>query len=255
MNGTKQDMIECCRWVHDKGFVAANDGNLSIRLDDQRILATPTGMSKGRLKEDDLVIVDRKGGVVEGSRKPSSELLMHLRIYDIRPDVNAVVHAHPVYATGFATAHIPLDKCVLAEVVSTLGSIPIAPYATPSTSELPDAITGILQHADACLLANHGVVTCGSDLFDAYYKMERVEHYARIIFVARLLGGERPLNGVQVEKLAAIRSTYGTQHARNPGCVVCEGDCVGSDCSLYESRGENDRFSSIIRDVISRMED
>jgi len=232
----KQDIVECCRRVYHKGYVAANDGNLSVRADANRIICTPTGRSKGFLRVEELVEIDLEGHVIEGDLRPSTEILMHLAVYRSRPDTHAVVHAHPVYATGFATAQIPLDKCVTAEIITTLGSIPLARYGTPSTSELSDAVVDALQNADACLMANHGVVTCGKDIYDAYYKLERVEHYAQIIFVAKLLGGEKILEPKDVKKLEAIRSTYGTQDARNPGCIPCNENCVGEDCSLFEKR-------------------
>lgn len=252
MQAIKKELVDCCQRVYAKGYVAANDGNLSVRLDTGAILATPTGMSKGSVTEADLVVVDREGRVVEGTRSPSTELQMHRRIYDIRPDVMAVVHAHPVYATGFATANIPLDRCVLAEIVTTLGSVPLASYGTPSTSELPDSISEVLRTANACLLANHGVVTCGNDIFDAYYKMERVEHYAHIIFIARMLGGEKTLTATQVHRLRGLRSTYGTESSPDPGCTVCDKDCVGDDCTSYAGDHLGDRTADIVRDVIRR---
>jgi L-fuculose-phosphate aldolase len=203
--------------------------------------------------------LDLAGNVVSGGNKPSTEIQMHLAVYEERSDIRAVIHAHPPYATGFATANIPMEACVLAEIVTTLGSIPIAPYATPSTAELADSIRKYIRHADAVLLANHGVVTCGKDVFDAYYKMERVEHYAHILFVAKMLGGERVLDHEEVQKLSQIRSTYGTQANANPGCVACNGDCMGGDCTLYEKKKttqspdlteQDDRLSMLIRDII-----
>ena len=254
-----EDIIECGKRLYHKGYVAANDGNISVKINDREILATPTGKSKGFLKAEELVLLDSKGEILAGHNKPSTEILMHLAIYDERPDVRAVVHAHPVYATGFATSNVGLQDCVLAEIVTTLGSIPLVPYATPSTSELADSIRPFIRHADACLLANHGVVTCGKDVLDAYYKLERVEHYAHILFVSKMLGGNRVLNREEAEKLTRIRSTYGTHTTVSPGCITCEGDCIGGDCTLYEKKisSRNDaeresdtRLSNIIRDII-----
>ena len=255
----RENMIECGRRLYNKGFVAANDGNISVKLNNHEILTTPTGRSKGFLHADELVTLDLGGNVITGGSKPSTEIQMHLAVYDERPDVRSVVHAHPPYATGFATANIPMADCVLAEIVTTLGSIPIAPYATPSTTELADSIRKYIRQADACLLANHGVVTCGKDVFDAYYKMERVEHYAHILFVAKMLGGERILGSEDVQKLSLIRATYGTQANANPGCIACNGDCVGGDFALYEKTETNqdrngmkqdDRLTVLIRDII-----
>lgn len=258
MNSENQlglDIVECCRRVYAGGFVASNDGNLSVRLGNDRFLATPAGKSKGFVRLEDLVVVDSKGRVVEGLLNATSEIEMHLTIYRERPDVRAVVHAHPIHATGFATANIELSDCVLAEIVTTLGSIPLAKYATPSTNELSNSIREVIRRADAVLLANHGVVTCGKDIYDAFFKMERVEHYAHILFVARLLGGEQLLSKEQVEKLEAIRPTYGTDSSTNPGCRVCGGDCVGADCSLYQdgSLQSSNTVQDLIRDVISKM--
>lgn len=249
------DIVECGRRIYARNYVASNDGNISVRVGD-RIIATPTGISKGFMRAEDMVVLDMQGRVIEGACKPSTEIKMHLAIYEERKDVNSVVHAHPVHATGFATAQIELKDCVLAEIVTTLGSIPLAPYATPSTTELPDSVRPIIRHADACLLANHGVVTCGRDVYDAYYKLERVEHYAHILFVAKSLGGAKILSPQQVHKLETIRATYGTSDAHNPGCIACHGACIGSDCTLYETQQRDQSASDLhveetVRAIIS----
>ena len=204
--------------LYQKNFVAANDGNISCRLAGDRILTTPTGVCKGDLTPENLVVTDLEGNPRSRGR-PSSELPMHLFIYHNRPDVAAVVHAHPIYATAFATAGIALSECVLPEVVTTLGSIPLASYATPSTQELPESLRPYVAKYDAILLANHGAVTMGRDLWDAYFKMERLEHYAHVLFLARQLGGEKRLRAGEVEKLMAIRERYGLT-GENPGCEL-----------------------------------
>jgi L-fuculose-phosphate aldolase len=158
---------------------------------------------------DMMCITDLAGKKLHGDRDPSSEMLMHLEVYRQRPDVQAVVHAHPPIATGFAVAGIPLDRAVLAEVVTTLGSIPIAEYATPSTDALPAAVGKYIRAHDGMLLANHGALTVGADLFAAYYKMETIEHFAKISLVARLLGGENVLGREEVNRLQQLRGTYG----------------------------------------------
>src|SRR5512138_1002957 len=178
------EIVEAGRRLYARGFVASNDGNISARLDDHRLVTTPKSVSKGFMTPDMMVIVDYDGGKIAGDRDPSSELPMHLEIYRQRPDVRAVVHAHPPTATGFAVAGIPLTRAVLAEVLTTLGSIPIAEYATPSTSELPAAVARYIKAHDGMLLANHGALTVGGDLFGAYYKMETIEHFAKISLVA-----------------------------------------------------------------------
>jgi L-fuculose-phosphate aldolase len=206
---TRADIVEAGRRMYARGFVASNDGNISARLDDTRILTTPKSVSKGFMTPDMMVVVDYQGKKVSGDRDPSSELPMHLEIYSNRPDVNAVVHAHPPTATGFAVAGIPLTRAVLAEVITTLGSIPIVEYGTPSTSELPAAVRKYIKAHDGLLLANHGAVTCCRTVMSAYYKMETIEHFAKISLVARLLGREHLISREEVERLQALRGMYG----------------------------------------------
>jgi len=205
----RAEIVEVGRRMYARGYVASNDGNISARLDDQRLLTTPTAVSKGYMTPDMMVVVDWDGNRISGDRKASSELKMHLEIYRNRPDVNAVVHAHPPLATGFAVAGIPLTKAVLAEVITTLGSIPIAEYATPSTAELPEAVRKYIKAHDGMLLANHGAVTCGDSVTSAYHKMETIEHFAKISLVARLLGRENLISRDEVERLQGLRGTYG----------------------------------------------
>jgi L-fuculose-phosphate aldolase len=177
-----------------------------------------------------MVVTDLEGRKLQGQRNPSSEMQMHLEVYRRRPDVNAVVHAHPPIATGFAVAGIPLDRAVLAEVVTTLGSVPIAEYATPSTKELPEAVRQYVKAHDGMLLANHGALTLGTDLFAAYYKMETIEHFAKISLVARLLGGERILSREEVFRLQDLRGRYGIA-APAPICAEPQAD-TPADCQV-----------------------
>jgi L-fuculose-phosphate aldolase len=216
----RNDIVEIGRRLWQRGFVASNDGNISVRIADDRVLMTPTAVSKGFMTPDMMVITDMDGTLVSGApgRKPSSEIKMHLVAYRLRADVKAVVHAHPPLATGFAVAGIPLDRAVLAEVVTTLGSIPIADYATPSTQELPDAVKPYVKAHDGLLLANHGALALGADLFAAYYKMETIEHFAQISLVARQLGRENLLSRDEVDRLQGLRSRYGIASPA-PVCV------------------------------------
>jgi L-fuculose-phosphate aldolase len=207
--GLRQDIVEVGRRLHVREYIASNDGNISVRLPGDRILTTPKGVSKGFMTPEMMVVTDLTGRKVAGDRDASSELRMHLEIYRHRPEIRAVVHAHPPVATGFAVAGIPLDRAVLAEVVTTLGSIPIAEYATPSTQELADAVGRYIKAHDGLLLANHGAVTAAPELFAAYYKMETIEHFARISLVARLLGREHLLSREEVERLQGLRGMYG----------------------------------------------
>lgn len=212
-----QHLIEICHRLYGRGMVAATDGNVSVKLPHGNILATRSGINKGMVTTDDLVEVTTNGEQVGGRGKPSTEMGMHLFIYQQRPDVGAVVHAHPTYATGFAAARIALDACVFPEVIVGLGAIPLAGYATPSTPEVADSLSPHVKTCDAILLANHGVVTYGNTLQDAYFKMEKVEHAAHITFVAKMLGGPRVLSNEEVVKLRNISGqSYGKDFAGTP---------------------------------------
>src|SRR6187402_2921382 len=195
----RADIVEVGRRMYARAYTASNDGNISVRLGGDRLLMTPKSVCKGFMTPDMMCITDLDGRKVQGDRDPSSEMMMHLEVYRQRPDAQAVVHAHPPIATGFAVAGIPLDRAVLAEVITTLGSVPIAEYATPSTKELPEAVRKYVKAHDGMLLANHGALALGGDLFGAYYKMETIEHFANISFIARLLGGERLLSRQEVD--------------------------------------------------------
>lgn len=205
----RKDIVEIGRRIYGLGYVAAFDGNISVRLEDGNILCTPTAISKGYMKEEELVIVSPEGKQVDGVRKVSSEIAMHLLIYKLRQDVHAVVHAHPPCATGYAAAGIPLNKALVAEVVMTFGCIPLAPYGTTGTPELTEAIKPYVPNYDGILLANHGVVTYGQDVYLAHAKMETVEHFARISLTTRILGKEVLLSSEDVSKLLVAREKYG----------------------------------------------
>ena len=220
-NEHRRDIVEVGRRIWLRGFVASNDGNISIRLSDNEVLCTPTGVSKGFLTPDMLAVVDLNGRQLSGEMRMSSEVKAHLRVYRERRDVQAVVHAHPPTATGFAVAGIPLDRCTLPEIVLSLGSIPLAPYRTPSTEELAESIVEPLSRGDAVLMANHGAVTVGSDVYNAYHKMESLELFAQISLVARQLGRENVLSREQVSDLMEVRERLGVS-GPNPGCLSCE---------------------------------
>jgi L-fuculose-phosphate aldolase len=205
----RADIVECGRRLWMRGYVASNDGNISVRLDDDRLMTTPKNVSKGFMAPGMMVVTDMDGRKLAGDRDPSSELKMHLEVYRQRPDARAVVHAHPPTATGFAVAGIPLDRAVLAEVITTLGSIPIAEYATPSTEELPAAVRKYIKAHDGLLLANHGALAIAGDVYLAYYRMETIEHFARISLVARQLGREHLLSRGEVDRLQGLRGMYG----------------------------------------------
>lgn len=204
----RNDIVRFARMMHSCGYVAGMDGNLSVRLNASRILVTPTSMSKGMIRNSDLVIVDPQGRKLQGRRGVSSEIGMHLLIYSMRPDIGAIVHAHPPTATGFAASGMALNQPLICELVIGLGCVPLAKYGTPGTPELADALSPLVPQYDAILMANHGVVTYGEDLLHAYMKMETVEHFARVALVAHVLGHEQPLNDTDIEKLVAARKNY-----------------------------------------------
>jgi len=236
----RRDVCTVGRWFHQRGFVASTDGNISLRLDPHRILTSPTAISKGMMSPDDLVITDFEGQKISGRRNPSSELAMHLLIYKRRPDINAVCHAHPPAATGYAAAGLPLNKALVSEMVLALGCIPVARYATPGTPELTEALEPLVQHYDAILLANHGVVTYGSDLLTAFFRMETAEHFACVSLVTELLGKQVLLSSEDVEKLVAARVRYGLQTAAQPGpeCPVTSESVAGDRITLTRQQLE-----------------
>ena len=206
----KNLMIEIGKRIWTRGYVASNDGNISVRLNDKEILTTPHGVSKGFMTKEMIIKVDMRGKVISGSPKyhPSSELKMHMEVYKERPDVKSVVHAHPQYATSFAVAGIPLNKCVLPEAIIVIGSVPIAKYGLPSTMEIPDAIREHIQNSDAILLENHGALTLGTDLLSAYHTMETLEHTASIVWKAIQLGNMNVLPEYERDRLMGLRDRF-----------------------------------------------
>jgi len=201
----RQEIVRLGKSLHDKGFVAATDGNISVRLDDRRVLATPTCLCKGMMTVEDLVVVDMQGRKLEGFREVSSEIAMHMMIYRKCPETSAIVHAHPPTATGFAAAGMALDRPLVSEIVISLGSIPLAGYATPGTQELVESLEPLVTNHHAILMANHGVVTHAEDLYTAYMHMETVEHFAKIALTTHLLGTQQVLPSHRVEELDEIR--------------------------------------------------
>lgn len=205
MHDAREAIVLVCRRLYDRGLVAGPDGNVSVRRDDGTLLVTPTGLSKVDVTPDDLVVVSLEGRVREGSRAPSSELGMHLRIYQRRPDVGAVVHAHPPAATAFAVAGESFVAPVLPEVILQLGEVPLVPYATPGSDALADAFEPFLANHDGFLMANHGATTIAPSLATAHQRMESLEHAARILLAARALGRVNELSAVDVRSLRATR--------------------------------------------------
>jgi L-fuculose-phosphate aldolase len=219
----RQDICEVGRRLWVRGFVGANDGNISARLSEHEVLCTPTGVSKGFLTPDVVVKVDMGGAPVGGGPRVSSEIEMHLAIYRERPDVCGVLHAHPPAATGFAVAHLSLETAFMPEVIVDLAGVPLARYATPGTLELAESIVPYAREHDAFLLSNHGAVTLGRDVMAAYYTMERLELTAQIALTAHLLGGAKPLDAREVGRLMQIRESLGLgpRHESCLGCGAC----------------------------------
>ncbi len=255
----KKQICEIGKRIYDKGMVASNDGNISVKISDNEFLCTPTGVSKGFMTPEYICKVDKDGKVLQanGNFKPSSEIKMHMRVYKERPDVNAVVHAHPLYATGFAIAGIPLTQPIMPEAVIALGCVPIAEYGTPSTEEIPDAVSKYLQSFDAVLLENHGALSYSDSLLNAYHKMESVEFYARLLYISTQLGGPKELSEAQVQRLYEIRRQFGMKgkHPANlcpnaqdgkPSCHGCNGNCNHSSSNA-------DMVAEITRKVLEQL--
>jgi L-fuculose-phosphate aldolase len=227
----REEIVRIGRLMFDRGWIAANDGNLTVRLPGDRILATPAGVCKGMLKAEDVILCDLEGRKIAGEREPTSEMGMHLTIYRTRPDTHAVVHAHPPVATGFAVAGKALNLGILPEVIVRLGCVPLVEYGTPGTPALGQCMLPYVGKYDALLLANHGAVAWAEELFQAFFRMETVEHYARISLVAELLGGARALPRAEIEKLFAARTRYGVE-SRNrfePGSPLAAEDLPGPE--------------------------
>ncbi len=252
----REDIVRYCRMLSEKDYAAGTSGNISARLDDKRFLITPTGLGKWQIEPRDILVVDAQGRKIQGALKPTSELAMHLAIYRARPDAEAVVHAHPPTATGFACAGIPLDQPLVSEFVEALGCAPIAPYGTPGTKDLAATLEQFAKENDAILLANHGAVTLGKCLFDAFAKMELVEHCAKITLTARQLGREQRLKESDVKKLLEARAHYfglAQTPARRTDCPT-PGVGKGSSCASPSGGAVDSKtLERVIRDVLKKL--
>jgi L-fuculose-phosphate aldolase len=223
----RSEIVTICRMLSERGFIAATDGNVSVRMPGpggtSRLLITPSGLHKGFIGEDDIILCDMTGRKVRGRLNPSSELLMHLKAYELRPDIGAVVHAHPPLSTAFSVAGVSLAKCVLPEVVLTMGSIPTTAYATPCSAEGPEAIKGLIADHDALVLDRHGTLTVGKDVFCAYGLLEKVEHTAKVTLTARLLGRLTLLTADELERLKPYSPDRVARAQSDPHCTGCGG--------------------------------
>lgn len=245
-------IVEVGRLMYDRNYVVASDGNVSIRLDENRILATPTMTSKGRMTVDSLAVTDLDGNPLSDKRA-SSELAMHILIYKSRPDIHAVCHAHPPYGTAFAVAGLAIDRPILSEVVLTLGCVPLTAYGTPSTDELTDAMTPFVAHHNALLMANHGAVAYGKDLWEAWDRMETLEHTAKIAILSRALGGANDLPKESIGKLVELRERAGylTESARCQSCGYLHE--VGITCEIEGSAAPNGAKISLTREELIEL--
>ena len=228
----RKEICEIGRRIYMDGFVAANDGNISVKIDENTFFTTPTGVSKGYMTPDMICKVDGQGNLKEANKwKPSSEFKMHLKVYQERPDVNAVVHAHPPIATSFAIAGIALDKLIMPEAIIFLGAVPIAQYGTPSTMEIPESLQPYIQDYDAILLANHGALSFGCDLNTAFFRMESTEFYAKLLYYSTMLGGAKEIPCGEVKKLIDLRKAFNVP-GRHPMEKLCPGCYEGGTCDL-----------------------
>lgn len=218
INEIKEQILHVCRRLYGREMVASNDGNVTVRVGEDRIIATPSGMSKGFLTADDLVLTDMEGKIIEGrDRSVTSEIRIYTRIYRRRPDVRAAVHAHPLYATAFAAAGRTVDSQVLPESVVSLGQVPLVHFGTPGTSELADQIEKYLDKHEIFLLANHGALALGRSVLEAYHRMECLEHTARIVYLAEPLGGAKRLTPKQIEGIFEVYGSQASEVIRQAG--------------------------------------
>lgn len=245
-------IIEVGKLLYERSYVVSSDGNLSIRLDENLILATPTMTCKGRMTEEGLALTDLDGEALN-DKKASSELAMHLLIYKMRPDIKAVCHAHPPHGTAFAVAGLAIDQPILSEVILTLGCVPLTGYGTPSTNELTESMKPFVEHHNALLMANHGAVAYGADLWQAFDRLETLEHTAKIAILAKTLGGANDLPKAAIEKLINIREKAGylTESARCQACGYLEHTDIA--CEL-DGNSENKPNSNGAKISLSREE-
>ena len=252
MAQVKSQIVSICRQMHARGFTAATDGNVSVREDD-RLIITPSGLNKGFLTEEHLIETDLDGQVIAGKGRPSSEIRMHLLVYRLRPDVKAVVHAHPPMATAFSIAGVSLARCILPEVVMSLGGIVTTDYATPTTDQVPEVIRGPIAKFDALILARHGSLTVGEDLMSAYNKLEKVEHTAYVTLAARQLGGADPLDPEEIDRLTDMGRQMGLLGPET-ACVGCGGCGRPRQESFAGSDPSEERIAALVAEELAAVD-
>jgi L-fuculose-phosphate aldolase len=225
----RRDICDVGQKMYDKGFVAANDGNISVRLTDDVIMVTPTAISKGEMDPDAMVTMNLDGEILSGKSRPSSEVKMHIAVYRQSKDIRSVVHAHPPISTAFAVARRPLDKPIISEAIMGLGVVPVAQYAKPGTKEVPDSVIPYVKDYNAVLLANHGLLTWGEDITQAFFRMEAAEHYAKILYHLEKIGEPQELNCAEVNELLKIRENLGVTTGGQPPCKLGDAGSIDAE--------------------------
>ncbi|WP_432403979.1 class II aldolase/adducin family protein [Wukongibacter sp. M2B1] len=245
----KKDICEIGRRMYRNGFVAANDGNISVKINDNEIVTTPTGVSKGFMTPEMLCKIDLDGNIIIGNMRPSSEIKMHLRIYKENPKIKAVTHSHSPYATAFAIARTPMNKAIIPEAIVNLGSVPVAEYATPGTNEVSESIAEFVKEYNCVLLANHGAVTWGTDLMQAYFRMETLEYYAKLLFITTTLGNAKELSCNDISNLLKIREKQGI----TTGGIPAKCNDAQSSLDLQKSSHEDLLVQRVTEAVLSKL--
>jgi len=260
----REEIVKYSHRVQQHGFVSATDGNLSIRLDEERILITPSGLPKGDMTLEDPLLIDMEGNKIEGEGKPSSETRMHLEVYRLRSDVHAVIHAHPPKCIAFTVAGVPLDTCLLPEVVVTIGAVPTSRYATPTTEEVPQSIRDYIKKSNAVMLARHGSLTVGPDLGTAFKILEKMEHSASIAIYAKILGGIQPFTEEELKKLYALRSEWGVKspalacplkNLTDRTGAIQSGESASSACPAGDSEDLEIDTETLIEVIVERVKE
>lgn len=247
----KNTICEIGKRMYWRGYVASNDGNISVKCGENAVWVTPTGVSKGYMDPSMLVKVDMEGNILAGTHKPSSELKMHLRVFKENPSVQSVMHAHPAVSTSYAAAGIPLDRPIVSEAIVLLGTIPVAPYAVPGTYEVPDSIAPYCKDYNGVLLGNHGALTWGKDPYEAYYRLETLEHYATMMmYTDNIIKKSSDLTCNQVTELIKIRNSLGITGGGLPGS--CSAEPSNSAPSVADS-GKSDMIQSIVSMVTNEI--
>jgi len=244
----RKEIVEVGKRLYDRGLVSATDGNISARVAPDRVIATPSGVCKGYMSAEELLVVDMKGERIAGRGAVTSEIRMHLAAYEVRPDIQATVHAHPITVTAFTVAGIRMAQCVIPEVVFTLGAVPTSDYATPTTEQGPQVVRELIAECDAVILDRHGALTVAESPTKAYRKMEKLEDAAKITYMARQLGNIRTLPPEEIERLMSVREQMGLQ-----GKVKLCSECGACTTPLGDAEAATDVIELVAQEVAKRL--